>query len=273
MTVRCLFHVHSSFSYDSRTDLADIARVAKRHGFQVVLMSEHNNRLTDAQVAELVTRCDQLSDSELLIVPGLELSFDHNYVHLLAYGIRTYIDSFHEGCTFPGLVEAIHQAGGLAVLAHPSHKRAFERLAPGDFDGLDGIEIWNVKSGNQYVPNAGELALLQRLRAAGGGQVALGGVDWHHLVKFSPIAVDVDTEEVSWPALRTAVREGRYVVRGRFASVPASGSIGRGRMALYHRLGATLSRTRTAAYRLQSRIEQRGFKAPALLTSIARRWF
>jgi histidinol phosphatase-like PHP family hydrolase len=57
MTINCLLHVHSSFSYDSKTDLADIARTAREHGFSCVLMSEHNNFMDAAAVSALVQRC------------------------------------------------------------------------------------------------------------------------------------------------------------------------------------------------------------------------
>jgi predicted metal-dependent phosphoesterase TrpH len=273
MTIDCLAHVHSSFSYDSRTDLADIAATARRHEFRAVLMSEHNNRLNDEQVAAFVKRCDELSDDRLLIVPGLELAFDSNRVHLLAYGIRTYIDSMHEGCTFQELVRATREAGGLAVLAHPSHKQAVERLSPDDLRQVDGVEIWNVKNGNRFVPTASDVRLLQRLRSADGRQFGYGGVDWHHLVNFTPLALEVDTGEVSWPALREALRNGRFRIRGRFAAIGASGETGRGRVALYHLAASGLARTRRAAYRWQHQLERRGFKTPKFVTAIARRLF
>ena len=99
MTIDCLLHVHSSFSYDSKTDLADIARIAKAQDIRCVLMSVHKNKMDAAQMRAFVARCEALSDEQLLIVPGLELSFDDNYVHLLAFGVRDFIDSFAPGCS------------------------------------------------------------------------------------------------------------------------------------------------------------------------------
>jgi predicted metal-dependent phosphoesterase TrpH len=54
MTVDCLLHVHSSFSYDSRTPLAEIAAIARRNGYRCVLMSEHNNTLDQPRMEALV---------------------------------------------------------------------------------------------------------------------------------------------------------------------------------------------------------------------------
>jgi predicted metal-dependent phosphoesterase TrpH len=273
MIIDCLLHVHSSFSYDSRTDLGEIDAIARRHGFGAVLMSEHNNRLNDEQVAAFVRRCDELSDDRLLIVPGLELAFDANRVHLLAYGVRTYIDSTSPDRTFQGLVRATHEAGGLAVLAHPSHKEAIERLSIDDLRDLDGVEIWNVKNGNRFVPTASDVRLLQRLRSAAGGQFGYGGVDWHHVANFTPLAVEIDAAQISWPGLRDGLRNGRFRIRGRFAAIGASGDIGRGRVAVYHVAATALARTRRVAYRWQHKLERTGYKTPRFVAAIARRFF
>ena len=273
MKVDCLLHVHSSFSYDSRTDLADIAATARAHGFRCVLMSEHNNRLDSQQVAAFVKRCEELSDDRLLIVPGLELAFDQNRVHLLAYGVRIYIDSMGEDCTFAALVEGIHQAGGLAVLAHPSHKDAASRVSLADLEPLDGIEIWNVKNGNRFVPTASDLKLLHRLRRAGGRQFGYGGVDWHHLVNFSPLAIELETETVTWPDIRKALEAGFFRTRGRFVSVPASGDTGDRRLGLYDAAARSIARARRTGYRWQHQLERRGLRTPRALTAIARRLF
>ena len=63
MSIDCLLHVHSSFSYDSKTDLAVIAARARQEGIRCVLMAEHNNFMNEEQTAALVQRCAELSAS------------------------------------------------------------------------------------------------------------------------------------------------------------------------------------------------------------------
>ena len=69
-------------------------------------------------------------------------------------------------------VEAIHEAGGLAVLAHPSIETVDRWIAPLAEAGLDGVEAYRPSlSGNAqlYVEKAAEHF----------GLVVTGGSDWH----------------------------------------------------------------------------------------------
>jgi len=273
MRIDCLLHVHSSFSYDSKTDLADIARTARRHGIGCVLMSEHNNRLDSQQVTAFVARCAELSDSSLLIVPGLELAFDANRVHLLAYGIRRFIDSTANSCTIRSLIDEVHEAGGLAVLAHPSHRQAVDRLTDDDLGRLDGIEVWNVKNGNRYVPMAADVLLLNRVRAAGGRSYAFAGLDWHHLNRFARFTLALEVEALTEPAVLDALRHGRFVINGGYVTVKATGEQRAIRVAAYRLVSSTLARTRRIAYRWQSAIERRGLKLPKAVAAVGRRFF
>ena len=272
MTIDCLLHVHSSFSYDSTTDLADIAQVARQQGISCVLMSEHNNKMTPADVKRLVSRCQELSDDRLLIIPGLELSFDHNFVHLLAFGVTEYIDSFAEGCTFRSLVDAVHRAGGVAVLAHPSHKHAWLRVSRDDLAAVDGIEIWNVKNGNRFFPNPDDVALLTRLRARS-GQFAYAGLDWHHLNRFTRLVLQVDAPALTRQAIFDALRRGAYRISSGSRTVPSTGRISTGTLRVYDALSTALRAARTRAYRWQTRLEANGFATPSIIKSAARRVF
>jgi len=273
MTIDCLLHVHSSFSYDSRSDLADIAATARRHGFGCVLMSEHNNRMDDQQMAAFVRRCEDLSDDRLLIVPGLELAFDSNRVHLLAYGIRQFMASADPQCTFQSLVQSVREAGGLAVLAHPSHRQAIERLTAADLQELSGIEVWNVKNGNRFCPTGCDLRLLQQMRARGETMFGFAGVDWHHLNNFEPLVTRVEAATLTPQSILQALRNGHFTVRGRFVSLDATGETGAARLAVYTHASGALLRTRQAAYRWQRTLEQRGLRTPRVLAALARRVF
>ena len=273
MTIDCLVHVHSSFSYDSKTDLADIARVARAQGIRCVLMSEHNNYMTPADMERFVKRCDELSDDTLLIVPGLELAYDSNRIHLLAFGVREYIGSTGPGCTFSSLVTAIREAGGVAVLAHPSHRQAIERIDPADLDALDGIEIWNVKNGNRFFPTTPDVVTLRNARKRSTRPRAFAGVDWHHLNKFARVVLRVATPQVRAGDVLQSLRAGAFTIRGGLAVVPSTGEIGPGRALVYRATSAGLKKVRTTAYRWQSTLERKGFTTPRVLKDAARRLF
>jgi len=77
-------------------------------------------------------------------------------------------------------IELIHQAGGLAVMAHPALNRADEIIASLVRAGLDGLECFHTKhtptASEHYVGLAKELGLL-----------ITGGSDCHGLNKGKPL--------------------------------------------------------------------------------------
>ncbi|MGQ0734889.1 MAG: PHP domain-containing protein [Acidobacteriota bacterium] len=273
MIVDCLAHVHSSFSYDSQMDLTDIARTARRHGIQCVLMSEHNNLLTATQMADFVGRCDELSDETLLIVPGLELAFDSNRVHLLAFGVRRYIQSTGPACTFRSLIDAVRQADGVPVLAHPTHRQAVDRLDPGDLEELDGIEIWNAKNGNRFFPTVPDLEILKRVRTTVRTAFGFAGADWHDLNRFPRLVLRIDVPTLTRDAILGRLKSGAFMMRGRWVSLPSTGETRRGRLMTYRLASNTLARVRRTAYRWQSQMERRGVRTPKTILAVARRLF
>jgi hypothetical protein len=273
MTIDCLLHVHSSFSYDSKTDLAVIAARARQEGIRCVLMAEHNNFMNEEQTAALVRRCAELSDEALLVVPGLELAFSANRIHLLAFGVRHYIDSSSNDVSFASLIDRIHAEDGIAVLAHPSHRQASTLIDPQDLQRLDGIEIWNVKNGNRFVPTTPDLRLLHGVRAAGGQAFGFAGLDWHHANKFCRLVLRVEAPELSRDAVFTALRQGRFSVQGRFVRVPAAGEDRSVRLAGYHAFSRLMHTSQRTAYRWQSALERKGVRIPNLVIAAARRIF
>jgi hypothetical protein len=273
MTIDCLLHAHSSFSYDSPTDLGDLAKAAKARGYSCILMSEHNNTLDDRQVAALVARCREVSDDTFLVIPGLELSFNKNRVHLLAYGVERFIGSMSDDCTFASLVRAIREQDGLAVLAHPSHRGAIDLLSQEDLASLDGIEIWNTRSGNRYCPDARELRSLRRLRQVQPDLKGYGGVDFHFLTIFPHLVTRLAVDSLTRASVFEALRRGLFTVHSAYASVSSAGEDGPAKLWAYDVLNQTLVRGRRTAYRCQGWLERHGGRTPRLLVEAGRRLF
>ena len=69
-------------------------------------------------------------------------------------------------------IRLVHDAGGLAVIAHPGPDTTRARLERWAGEGLDGVEVWHPS----HVPDE-----IRRLRALADhlGLVASGGSDWH----------------------------------------------------------------------------------------------
>lgn len=146
-------HIHTNYS-DGKADFSDIIKQAKEKGFKKIAVSDHNtlNGYIDNGIDDI-------------IIPAVEFDVWCGYVflHLLAYGVDVNNLELQSFCAkskreteldiirifsrrnLKKLIQAIHNAGGIAVLAHPaccwalSHDRFVKKLIS---FGLDGIEVY-----------------------------------------------------------------------------------------------------------------------------------
>lgn len=70
------------------------------------------------------------------------------------------------------VLEAIHEAGGIAVLAHPGFYNNFDILPELIDNGLDGVEVWHPKNTEEDVENLQQIAKKN-------GLLMTGGSDFH----------------------------------------------------------------------------------------------
>ena len=93
------------------------------------------------------------------------------------------------------VVEAIHEAGGIAVLAHPGSSDSFELLEELIALGLDGVEVWHPDNTEE------QQAMLLEI-AKKNGLLTVGGTDFKGMYSKKPICVgDCSTPEASLKAL------------------------------------------------------------------------
>lgn len=145
-------HIHSNYS-DGKADFKEIIDNAKKNGYKLISITDHNT-----------VEGHKIYKDEILIT-GAEFDcwFGYVFIHLLAYNMDVNHPSLipflaktkaeTEGDLIrlfarrnvPKLIKAIHDAGGIAVLAHPacywaiSLERLIKRLMK---FGLDGIEVF-----------------------------------------------------------------------------------------------------------------------------------
>ena len=132
----CELHAHTTWS-DGYLTLAELVDVYGRNGFDVLCVTDHTVRLDDpmssavdswtwpAYVAAIQTEALRAqSEYGLILIPGLELSDNHDdadfSAHALALGLERYI-SLDAGL-IPAL-EAANDQGAAVVAAHPYSRR------------------------------------------------------------------------------------------------------------------------------------------------------
>ena len=151
---RVNLHIHTTYS-DGKGKYRDIVMQAKEKGYKNIAITDHN------------TIKGHVENQDLLgfVIPAVEFDVWYKYIflHLLAYGIdinaqclqKFYAKNKSETekdiirilptRNIKELIKSIHDAGGIAVLAHPACSWAINTdtfIKDLKNIGLDGIEIY-----------------------------------------------------------------------------------------------------------------------------------
>lgn len=185
-------HVHSIASPDGRSTQRKLAKAAKAAGLHAIAITDHN----------LCTPIEETGEN-LLLIPGCEISTSLGHITGLFLQQPIDLEALGKLPAPEKAVEAIREAGGLAVLAHPFQKpgAVWDKLS----FPLDGLETTNaracfkVKDANR---KAAAFAEEHRLPA-------VGGSDAHDKAEVGNAYTELIAEALSPDALRDALAAGR----------------------------------------------------------------
>lgn len=193
MELRLDLHIHSEASPDGCMKLAEIVQVAKQAGLHGVAICDHD-----------CTAVNLPETDSLLLIPGVEISTE--YGHLLGLFLHSPVETRD----FREAVAAIHEQGGLAVLAHPFERTLdAARLTP-ILPLVDGIEVWNSRASRKN-PRANEMAaeLAQKY-----GLRSFAGSDAHVPQEIGHGVVTVCAEACTAEAVKAALLHGTVNISG-----------------------------------------------------------
>jgi len=215
--VRGIIHVHSEFSRDGLSSIADLADFAREAGFRFVGLTDHAEDLCPHDMESLQQECEAHSDESCLMIPGLEFRCSDE-IHILGLGIAKEIVSTDA----VSAAREIQAWGGLAILAHPSRNEyQFPREL---WVSLNGIEIWNAGYDGRFVPPLANLRLLQEARTANHNILGFGGEDLHIWDRPPRVVVDLQGEGIGRLDIGMVLhglQMGRFSVHGRYLSFDA----------------------------------------------------
>ena len=149
------FHCHTHCSDGSLAPI-ELAEQALQLGLEHLAVTDHHSLRAYGPIAEHFKRLEDQGDTTPTLWRGVEISclLEGCLVHVLALGFGPEHDSlkpYLEGNSVVGpalraeaVLEAIHAADGLAVLAHPARYRLpFARMIEAAAAlGFDGAEAW-----------------------------------------------------------------------------------------------------------------------------------
>lgn len=134
-------HMHTHHS-DGAWSVTELWQAVRRRGLDFFVLTDHNTLSGLAELAAIDT-------DGALPIPGLEVTTLSG--HLVAVGVETPIDwrLDHGDRTISSIVQDVHAAGGLAIIAHPGaepspvcHGCRWD-LADVDPNQIDAVEAWN----------------------------------------------------------------------------------------------------------------------------------
>ncbi len=149
-------HIHTVHSSDGVIPVQLVLDVARSMGMDVIAFTDHNTMAAyhDAQT---------LDRGNMIIIPAMEISSAGG--HILAYGVS---EEVPRDLSVPDTITAIHDAGGIAVAAHPY--RWWSGLGEDNVinNHFDAIEVQNFRSLKGSNRKARELATMLELGRPGG---------------------------------------------------------------------------------------------------------
>jgi hypothetical protein len=239
--IRVAAHVHSEWSYDGRFSLKDLARSFRRRRYDAVLMAEHDRGFHPERWAAYRAACAAAGDDRIVLVPGIEYSDADNVVHVPVWGDVSFLG---EGMPTGALLDAVEEAGALAILAHPGRRDVWRRFDPRWARGLMGIELWNRKY-DGYAPSAAAAELLR----ANPDLLSFFGLDLHTARQFHPLAMLLD---VDGPVTEATICEALRARRCRPTAYRLPAPLLAGAAAVHTMRGAERAR-RSVARRIRAR--------------------
>lgn len=185
-------HIHTKCS-DGLGDYQQILKSAKEKGYKLISITDHNT----------IEAHKNIEDEILLTGVEFDCWFGYVFIHLLAYGINInhpalqpyfakdkkdtedVLPRLFAKRNVAKLIEAIHLAGGVAVLAHPACYWAIslDRLV---FDlmqiGLDGIEVYYPYPRFRKIVKFHTLKDVKKIADKYPQLIKTGGTDFHEEV-------------------------------------------------------------------------------------------
>lgn len=130
-------HVHSVHSNDGKQTVAEILNECRTKNIGAVALTDHNE----------IGAWDDIGDvSDIIVIKGIEVTTSEG--HILAYGVDRAIP---RNLPIKDTVDLIHEAGGIAVAAHPYRWWSGiggKNVPNMGFDAVESINGRSLKSSN-----------------------------------------------------------------------------------------------------------------------------
>ena len=194
-------HAHSALSYDGRDSVDMLLEQAAAVGLDALAVTDHDEFAASERAVELAPEFD------LIGIPAMEVTSQAG--HVLAMGIAEQVPS---RLSFADTIDAIHDAGGIAIVPHPFQKSrsgVAANISKDELRSADAIEVYNSRLLTGRA-NRQARSFAERFEIP---QTA--GSDAHIAEMVGQAVTAVEASELSAQGIIDAIEAGRTSVEGR----------------------------------------------------------
>lgn len=171
-------HIHTSYS-DGANSPEDVIKHAKKIGLSGIAITDHDT-------ARGYENAKKYNSKNFKIIPGIEITSAKGHIISLDAAIEVPLFTPAEE-----VVEKIHDAGGIAIAAHP-----YDRFRGGVGDliyklNFDAIEVYN---GRVIMSRKGASSIKKIARNL--GITKTGGSDAHSLREIGNVCIEVNEDPI-----------------------------------------------------------------------------
>lgn len=194
-------HAHSERSHDGRDPVELLLEQAAAVGLDALAVTDHDAFDESKRAADLAP------EFGLIGIPAMEVTSAAG--HVLALGIDREISA---GLSFEATIEAIHEAGGIAVVPHPfqpSRSGVAANISREALTSADAIEVYNSRL------LTGRANRKARAFAERHGLPQTAGSDAHIAELVGQAVTSVDAKNGTSAGIVDAIRAGKTSVEGK----------------------------------------------------------
>ena len=181
-------HVHTFYSYDGLITPTQLVWQLKRKNLNGVAITDHDT------IKGLQIFRKKLEKHGFLLIPGVEVTAKN--AHIIGLNISENVPA---GLGIEETVDLIHEAGGLAVAAHPT--AVYRGWSTHLFGKFDCIEVINASSFPFFFS-----AYLNRKIAQSFGIPGIAGSDAHYFREVGSAYTIIDVDDFSVDGILEAIK-------------------------------------------------------------------
>jgi len=211
------FHIHTIYSYDGLITPKQLVWQLKKRRLDGVAITDHDTIKGWPKFERALIK------HGFIAIPGVEVSAKG--AHILALNVKSSIPAGHE---IDETIDFIHEAGGIAVAAHPvAIYRGWARKLCGKFDA---IEVVNASSFPFYFSAFFGKRLAMRLKLP-----QLAGSDAHYYKEVGSAYTILKTNDPNLEGVLRAIKRGATIPCG--SPIPLRIRLKREALTIKKRLG------------------------------------